>query len=65
MAEHPRTRHVPQIALSANMFQYYAEDSDRFTGDRDLTLVRELNPDLQSFETWLKLHADEVGSTVN
>jgi hypothetical protein len=36
------------------MFQYYAEDSSRFTGTLDLTLVRELNPDLQSFETWLK-----------
>jgi hypothetical protein len=38
------------------MFQFYAEYSDRFTGDRDLDLVRELNPELQSFNDWLNLH---------
>ena len=36
------------------MFQFYAEDSDRFTGDRDLALVRELNPELKPFADWLK-----------
>jgi uncharacterized protein YbjT (DUF2867 family) len=60
-----RTFGFPGAIEFANMFQYYAEDSARFTGDRDLALVRELNPALQSFETWLKLHADEVKSTVN
>ena len=35
------------------MFQYYAEDSARFTGARDLTAARALNPTLQSLETWL------------
>jgi hypothetical protein len=49
----------------ANMFQYYAEDSARFTGDRDLALVRELNPELQSFADWLKLHETEVKATIN
>ncbi|MEU4291669.1 hypothetical protein AB0E63_25865 [Kribbella sp. NPDC026596] len=28
-------------------------DSTRFTGDRDLTKVRELNPPLQSLDEWL------------
>lgn len=60
-----RTFAFPMAVEFANMFQYYAEDSARFTGTRDLNLVRELNPDLQSFETWLNLHADEVKSTVN
>jgi uncharacterized protein YbjT (DUF2867 family) len=55
----------PMAVEMANMFQYYAEDSARFTGDRDLTLVRELNPNLQSFETWLKLHESEVKATVS
>lgn len=55
----------PMAVEFANMFQYYAEDSDRFTGDRDLDLVRELNPALQSFETWLNLHKDAVKATVN
>jgi hypothetical protein len=35
------------------MFQFYAEDSARFTGDRDLNLVRDLNPQLQTFHDWL------------
>ncbi|MEV6415653.1 hypothetical protein [Kribbella sp. NPDC051718] len=46
------------------MFQYYAEDSARFTGDRDPTLVRELNPELQSFKTWLDLHIDQVKAAI-
>ena len=44
----------PAAVEMANMFQFYAEDSDRFTGDRDLGLVRELNPELKSFADWLK-----------
>jgi uncharacterized protein YbjT (DUF2867 family) len=55
----------PLAVEIANMFQYYAEDSARFTGDRDLTLVRDLNPDLQSFTDWLKIHETEVKATVN
>jgi hypothetical protein len=47
------------------MFQFYAEDSKRFTGDRDLNLVRSLNPNLQSFEAWLALHGDKVKATIN
>ncbi|WP_158893535.1 NmrA/HSCARG family protein [Amycolatopsis anabasis] len=37
----------------ANMFQYYAENEKAFVGDRDLDAVRDLNPELQSFDTWL------------
>lgn len=55
----------PMAVELANMFQYYAEDSARFTGDRDLTLVRELNPQVQSFTNWLELHATEVKATVS
>jgi uncharacterized protein YbjT (DUF2867 family) len=55
----------PMAIEIANMFQFYAEDSERFTGDRDLNLVRELNPDLQSFATWLTLHKDKVEATWN
>ena len=61
-------RQVPpdaQAAVSANMFQFYAQDSDRFTGDRDLDLVRELNPELQSFPSWLAKHKDEVKAATN
>jgi uncharacterized protein YbjT (DUF2867 family) len=55
----------PMAVEFANMFQFYAEDSERFTGDRDLNLVRELNPQAQSLEAWLNLHADEVKATIN
>jgi len=51
---------MPIAVEMANMFQFYAEDSERFTGDRDLDLVRVLNPDLQSFKTWLAKHKQEI-----
>lgn len=50
----------PGAVEMANMFQYYAEDSARFTGDRDLALVRKLNPGLQSFRDWLAVHKAEI-----
>ncbi|GAB3932627.1 hypothetical protein GCM10029976_038860 [Kribbella albertanoniae] len=49
----------------ANMFQYYAENHEAFTGSRNLDAVRELNPHLQSFDTWLNLHKDELKAVVN
>ena len=42
------------------MFQYYAEDSARFTAARDLTFVQQLNPELQSFRDWLAVHKSEI-----
>jgi uncharacterized protein YbjT (DUF2867 family) len=50
----------PGAVEMANMFQYYAEDSARFTGDRDLAQVRKLNPGLQSFRDWLAVHKAEI-----
>ncbi|MEJ1105681.1 MULTISPECIES: hypothetical protein [unclassified Kribbella] len=38
------------------MFQFYAEDHARFTGDRNLDAVRARNPALQSFKDWLSKH---------
>jgi uncharacterized protein YbjT (DUF2867 family) len=55
-----RTYPFPMAVEMSNMFQFYAEDHDRFTGTRDLTEVRELNPELQSFATWLNLHKAEL-----
>ena len=37
----------------SNMFQYYAENEAEFTGARNIALVRELNPTLQTFRDWL------------
>lgn len=47
------------------MFQFYAEDSARFTRDRDLDVVRELNPEVQSLTSWLNQHKDKVKATVS
>ncbi|GAA1615405.1 NmrA/HSCARG family protein [Kribbella sancticallisti] len=55
----------PGAVEMANMFQYYAEDSARFTGDRDLNLVRALNPELKSFDDWVAEHENELKATVN
>lgn len=51
---------APGAVETANMFQYYAENTERFTGDRDLTRVRQLLPGLQSFRTWLDTHRAAV-----
>lgn len=36
------------------------QNSAQFVGDRDLALVRELNPQLQSFGDWLAIHRGEI-----
>ena len=51
---------IPLAIEIANTFQYYVEAADYFTGARDLKAVRELNPQLQSFETWLAVHKDAI-----
>jgi uncharacterized protein YbjT (DUF2867 family) len=48
-----RAQGFPGAVEMGNMFQYYAQNSARFVGDRDLDAVRELNPELQSFREWL------------
>lgn len=48
-----RGMNFPGAVEMGNMFQYYAEDSERFTGARDLAFVRTLNPELQSFRDWV------------
>jgi hypothetical protein len=49
-----RAAGFPAAEEIGNMFQYYAEFDDEFTGRRDLAAVRELNPRLKSFRTWLQ-----------
>ncbi|WP_282695190.1 NmrA/HSCARG family protein [Streptomyces sp. CC208A] len=51
-----RAQGFPGADESGNMFQYYAECEHRFTAARDLTAVRDLNPALQDFATWLSGH---------
>jgi uncharacterized protein YbjT (DUF2867 family) len=43
-----------------NMFQFYAEFADYFTGARDIAVARALNPALQTFDTWLARNKDKI-----
>jgi len=51
---------IPAAAEIGNMFQYYTEAADAFTGARDLDLVRNLHPGLQTFRDWLAAHKDAL-----
>src|SRR3978361_2122235 len=44
----------------ANTYQFYSDASEYFTGVRDLDLVRELNPELQTLDSWLIQHKNEI-----
>ncbi|MGN9841982.1 NmrA/HSCARG family protein [Nonomuraea sp. H19] len=52
-----RTLDIPAAEELGNMFQYYGDFDQEFTGARDLNRLRELNPALKSFDDWL---ADNV-----
>jgi uncharacterized protein YbjT (DUF2867 family) len=43
-----------------NMFQYYRDFGDYFTGIRDLDATRALNPELQTFDEWLARNKDRI-----
>lgn len=55
-----RAMPFPAAVEMANMFQYYAEDAERFVGARDLDFVRSLNPHLLSFRDWVRQQRRQV-----
>ena len=55
-----RAQGFPGAVEMGNMFQYYAQNSARFVGARDLSAVRALNPDLLSFRDWLALPDNDI-----
>jgi uncharacterized protein YbjT (DUF2867 family) len=55
-----RAQGFPGAVEMGNMFEYYARNATRFVGDRDLAVVRELNPGLLSFRDWLALPGNEI-----
>ncbi|MEO6090905.1 MAG: NmrA/HSCARG family protein [Umezawaea sp.] len=55
-----RTFDIPGADELGNMFQYYGDFDQEFTGARDLDKVREINPELKSFDTWLAENASEI-----
>ncbi|WP_433381971.1 NmrA/HSCARG family protein [Actinoplanes sp. CA-142083] len=50
----------PGADEAGNMLQYYTEFAEYFTGVRDLDEVRRLNPELQTFEQWLRAHGHTI-----
>ncbi|MEW2399471.1 NmrA/HSCARG family protein [Streptomyces sp. NPDC046862] len=51
---------VPAGDEIANMFQYYGDFDQEFTGARDLERLREINPALRSFDDWLAENASKI-----
>ncbi|MDH3261287.1 MAG: NmrA/HSCARG family protein [Acidimicrobiia bacterium] len=43
---------------AGNMFQFKHDFEDYYVGARDLSVVRSLNPDLQTFESWARANKD-------
>jgi uncharacterized protein YbjT (DUF2867 family) len=43
-----------------NMFQYYQEFEKEFSDARDIKIAKELNPELRSFDMWLKDYASRL-----
>lgn len=50
-----RAQPFPAAAETGNMFQFYAE-VPQFNEVRDIDAVRDLNPQLQTFQQWLNAH---------
>ncbi len=44
----------------ANMWQFYRDFADECNRTRDVVFSRALNPELQSFDTWLKANAKRI-----
>ena len=43
-----------------NMFQFKRDFNDYFVRVRDLEFARQLNPELQTFDEWLAVHAQQI-----
>ncbi len=43
-----------------NMFQFYDEFAEELNTVRDVNFSKKLNPELQSFDTWLSKHASQI-----
>lgn len=50
----------PGADEAGNMFQYKRDFEDHYRGSRNLDFTRKLNPELQSFEDWVKQNAHRI-----
>jgi len=55
-----RSLGFPGAGDLGNMFQFKRDFNDYFVGVRDLAFSRSLNPEMQTFEEWLAVHAREI-----
>ncbi|WP_329377352.1 NmrA/HSCARG family protein [Streptomyces sp. NBC_01716] len=55
-----RSLDIPAAAEIANMFQYYGDFDQEFTGARDLNRLREINPALKDFDAWLAENSSKI-----
>ena len=55
-----RTFPFPGADDVGNMFQYKRDFNAEFTGGRSLSFSRSVNPELQTFETWLRANAAQI-----
>ena len=46
-----------------NMFQFKRDFNEMFCGSRDVTVAKDLNPELQTFETWLLKNRNRIPLT--
>ena len=51
---------APHLIRLGNMFQYKRDFEESYRGARDVGFTRSLNPELQSFDTWLKANISRV-----
>jgi uncharacterized protein YbjT (DUF2867 family) len=56
-----RAQPFPGAVEMGNMFQFYAQ-VPQFNAARDLDAVRELNPQLQTFQQWVNTHKDALAA---
>ncbi|MEV1047784.1 NmrA/HSCARG family protein [Streptomyces sp. NPDC049916] len=55
-----RSLDIPAAEEIANMFQYYGDFDQEFTGARDLERLREINPALKDFDSWLAGNSSKI-----
>ncbi|MET9505808.1 NmrA family NAD(P)-binding protein [Streptomyces sp. NPDC006622] len=55
-----RALDIPAADEIGNMFQYYGDFDQEFTGARDLDRLREINPALRSFDDWLAENVSKI-----
>lgn len=60
-----RSFDAPGALEIANMFQYYGDFEKEFTGARDLDALRELNPALKSFRTWVTENSEALKAAIS